>query len=454
LRVFFYPKEEMSSVISSPRIGLNCQRFLSLFNSNDYFRAGIGLLLFGNGIIALRKLASFVWSRIRRLFLITLEVNSRDESFQWLIEWLSEHPYSFNATEISLSTCYDSDHGNASNPRPKILITPSIGKHFLSYKGHFYMFHRIRDSNVADLTNGGFFEYLSITMFGRNRKAIQELIRDAMEVSYAKDEGKTILYTNNGHSWNKFGAARSPRPLSSVILDETLKKTVLNDIREFLNNSQWYRDMGIPYRRGYLFHGYPGSGKSSFVKAIAGELHMSVCLVNLNEKDLNDEQVNSLLNSAPPRSILLLEDIDVAFSRGVNAEEKASHITFSGLLNAMDGVAAQEGKLVFLTTNKVDRLDPTLIRPGRVDMSVFFGLASSFQIKEIFQRFYSKASSEMVERFVQKVPENTLTMAELQGYLMIKKFGAEEALSGVDDFLKNAKPHLQRGMELPSISCN
>jgi len=120
----------------------------------------------------------------------------------------------------------------------------------------------------------------------------------------------------------------------------------------------------------------------------------------------------------------------------------------------LDGVAAQEGKLVFLTTNKVDRLDPTLIRPGRVDMSVFFGLASSFQIKEIFQRFYSKASSEMVERFVQKVPENTLTMAELQGYLMIKKFGAEEALSGVDDFLKNAKPHLQRGMELPSISCN
>ena len=59
----------------------------------------------------------------------------------------------------------------------------------------------------------------------------------------------------------RFGQPRVPRPLESVILDEGMKEKIINDIKDFLGNSKWYQDMGIPYRRGYLFHGYPGSGK-------------------------------------------------------------------------------------------------------------------------------------------------------------------------------------------------
>lgn len=89
---------------------------------------------------------------------------------------------------------------------------------------------------------------------------------------------------------------------------------------------------------------------------------MNICMVSLSDKDMSDDQLNHLLNSAPPRSIILLEDIDAAFQQ--RDAQHVNRVTFSGLLNALDGVAAQEGKLVFMTTNHVDKLDPALVRPG------------------------------------------------------------------------------------------
>jgi chaperone BCS1 len=143
----------------------------------------------------------------------------------------------------------------------------------------------------------------------------------------------------------KFGQPRAPRPLSSVILEDSVKESVLDDIKGFLSSASWYRDMGIPYRRGYLFYGFPGSGKvckafivvftlykTSFILAIAGALKLNIGMVSLSDKDLTDEDLNSLLNSAPPRSILLIEDIDAAFS---NRDQAQTRITFSGLLNAL-----------------------------------------------------------------------------------------------------------------------
>lgn len=129
------------------------------------------------------------------------------------------------------------------------------------------------------------------------------------------------------------------------------------------------RDMGIPFRRGYLLYGYPGTGKSSFIRALAGELKVHLCLVSLNDKNMTDEDLNSLLNNAPPRSILLLEDVDAAFAQRDNGET-ASRVTFSGLLNALDGVGSQEGKILFMTTNKINLLDPALIRPGNFGFSI------------------------------------------------------------------------------------
>jgi len=78
---------------------------------------------------------------------------------------------------------------------------------------------------------------------------------------------------------------------------------------------------GIPYRRGYLLHGPPGSGKTSFIQALAGSLSYDICLLNLSERGLTDDKLFHLLSNAPERSFVLIEDIDAAFNKRVQTSE-------------------------------------------------------------------------------------------------------------------------------------
>ena len=86
---------------------------------------------------------------------------------------------------------------------------------------------------------------------------------------------------------------------------------------------------GIPYRRGYLLHGPPGSGKSSFIQALAGSLSYDICLLNLSERGLGDDKLNHLLSNAIDRSIILIEDIDAAFNKRVQTSEDGYGTHFS-----------------------------------------------------------------------------------------------------------------------------
>lgn len=194
---------------------------------------------------------------------------------------------------------------------------------------------------------------------------------------------------------------------------------IMKEVRVFL-------PLGIPYRRGYLLHGPPGTGKSSFIQALAGQLDYNICIVNLAENIMTDDRFNYLLSVLPERSFLLLEDIDSAFRNRENSSH--SNLTFSGLLNALDGVGSAEERIVFMTTNHYDKLDPALIRPGRVDYEQFIGNCSHYQICKMFSRFFP-LHTHLSQEFYENLSSKNLSPALLQGHFITFKDDPLKAVS-------------------------
>jgi chaperone BCS1 len=223
----------------------------------------------------------------------------------------------------------------------------------------------------------------------------------------------------------------------------------------FISSRTWYLDRGIPYRRGYLLYGPPGTGKSSFIQAVAGHLDFNIAILNVSERGLTDDRLNHLLTKVPRRTVVLLEDVDVAFLNrkepGADGYASAS-VTFSGLLNALDGVASAEERIIFLTTNHVERLDEALIRPGRVDMTVRLGEATAYQIETLWDRFYAEfdASGEAKQTFMIRVKElgliDSVSTAALQGLFLYNKDDAEGAISMVEGLTGSRKQDTHVGL--------
>ena len=143
-------------------------------------------------------------------------------------------------------------------------------------------------------------------------------------------------------------------------------------------------------------------------------MNYDICVLNLSERGLADDKLIHLLSNTPERAFVLIEDIDAAFNKRVQTSEDGyqSSVTFSGFLNALDGVASGEERIIFMTTNHPERLDPALIRPGRVDLAVLIDDASPKQARRLFERFYGRDDGAESESGLVAVTRETEGRAE------------------------------------------
>lgn len=134
---------------------------------------------------------------------------------------------------------------------------------------------------------------------------------------------------------------------------------------------------------------------------------------------------------------MLLEDIDAAFAKRNQSDQQGyqSMLTFSGLLNALDGVASAEERIVFMTTNHIEQLDPALVRPGRIDMKEFFGNATEAQIRGMFLRFYED-ETDLADQFVRSLKGKSVSTASLQGHFVYFKDKPQQAVENVSLLLQ------------------
>lgn len=248
-------------------------------------------------------------------------------------------------------------------------------------------------------------------------------------------------YDARHHFWQQL-VRRQPRALESVIMDKEQRRILMDDLSWFLKDetANFYAKHGIPYHRSYLFHGPPGTGKTSSIFALAGHFKRNICFLQF-DKSTTDDSFRIAVSEAPGESIIVMEDVDVLFTVHRESADASNSLSFSGFLNALDGLGAPEDVIFILTTNHVDRLDPAILRPGRVDVRVTFRVPTVEMSSEYFMSFFpdcKKEAAQFVDYVSERLQKGELSMAQLQHFFLECHRRGLEA-QGAADLVKNYK---------------
>lgn len=458
--------------------------------------------------LALMKGSSYLFAMLerafRRCFMSSIYIDEHDDLFQMVMAWLAESQQFGSRRSLRARTQTgakaedgaDDIAGDALNENGIFDYTrwsarlpprfePYYGQNYMFHNGTLFFFKRSQrqgNQRVQVTFNGSAEDdLLQLDCIGRSTDPIKELLRTIKVWSLNRQRNTTTIRhptpkdrARFGGSWTKT-SSRPSRPMETVILDAEQKSMIIRDMNEYLHpaSARWYAARGIPYRRGYLFHGPPGTGKTSLSFALAGIFGLEIYAISLQEPTLTEGDLLQLFNGLPRRCIVLLEDVDAAGllrdrasdeknkpktkkdgkqtgKQGEEGKEKAAAaekgddytlkdlarelkaistpaqrggphatmqqnngagpnrapgtgISLSGLLNAIDGVASAEGRVLIMTTNHAEKLDAALVRPGRVDRKVEFQLAAKDQIRELFVRMYAASD---------QVPDIELTLTD------------------------------------------
>lgn len=236
----------------------------------------------------------------------------------------------------------------------------------------------------------------------RTRAAQQTVLGHIREITHSSNRSEPVLMMAG--SWGDWQrrADLPLRDMDTLALPAQQKRFLIEDLQKFLEREDQYNALGIPWHRGYMLHGRPGTGKTSLAKAVATHFGMDLWCVSLADLSTKSD-VLSLIRNVRPRSILLLEDIDTVTSTHDRDEVKhnpADDVSLGSLLNALDGVGTPHGLVTIMTTNHFDKLDPALTRPGRMDVIEEIALPGPGEIRHLFGMFYPGADLATLDDLV------------------------------------------------------
>jgi chaperone BCS1 len=456
-----------------PGYGIISQLIFRLFGID------IGLVVSGSLVIfALFQGGLFLYRRgydyFLEYFTSSIEIEDDDDLYKQILGWVAEQ----RMTKISRTLRAVSQYANnnddedqetdpddedvlddkgifnfekwASNIPPR--YEPNYGSDRFTFNGRTFYFLRQKLENKRNMYSNGFDQCLVVRCTGRSTQPIKDLLVHVKSWTLSRENKMTSVYRPapkehyDSGNWLR-QSCRPSRPIDTVSLDKEQKAKIIRDINEYLHpaTARWYAARGIPYRRGYLFHGPPGTGKTSLSFALAGIFGVGVYVISLSEIGLTESDLSRLFSILPKRCIVLLEDIDSAglrrdgehisakstdpnsvvsdtdgdsddditkvskpgreLPKAADGVKMKSLISLSGLLNIIDGAASHEGRVLIMSTNYPEDLDAALIRPGRVDLQVQFTLATKDQIRDIFTRMYTNLDDENNEIPTIKPPQ-------------------------------------------------
>ncbi|OVA18771.1 AAA+ ATPase domain [Macleaya cordata] len=270
-----------------------------------------------------------------------------------------------------------------------------------------------------------------------------------------KEENKVLklhtygsFYGDNAGGSGVWGSINLEHPATfdTLAMDPELKKELMEDLERFVKRKEFYKKVGKAWKRGYLLYGPPGTGKSSLIAAMANYLNFDIYDLELAVLQSNSE-LRSLLVATNNRSILVIEDIDCSVELqdrgypvgGYHAPDPK--LTLSGLLNFIDGLWSSCGdeRIIVFTTNHKDKLDPALLRPGRMDMHIPMSYCTPKGFRLLASNYLSIDNHHQLFGEIEElIQESQITPAEVAEELM-KSDDADTSLDGLIKFLKRKK---------------
>ncbi|KAJ5998010.1 hypothetical protein N7522_009670 [Penicillium canescens] len=415
-------------------------------NLDSYTRL---LCTLGMVVLFTRYAVRYVRELVRSYFTSTIHVSYYDEAYDMLVDWIAHQPFVRNAHSIiaRVRSPQRTTIQNQAKKKP-LTFSPWDGSFPFWYKGHLLILHcAVKDHR----------EDIYISSIGLYPNILKELVEECRGNYLNNIDKKITVFEHREGDWKKT-RLRPIRPVSTVIMDKQVQDDLLGDVKDFLDEDtqKWYADRGIPYQRGYLLYGPPGTGKSSFSLSLAGEFELDIYTLQLS--GISDSKLMKLFAELPPHCIVLLEDVDAA---GMGRRDDAatdqesnsgSGVTLSGLLNVLDGVSSQEGRVLIMTTNHIEHLDEALIRPGRTDKKVHFNLADGKISAQLFHTVFKQTPdhnqskkqlgddtiARLANDFASKVPDEVFSPAEVLSFLLEQKNSPFDAVAGVETWVAKA----------------
>jgi hypothetical protein len=357
--------------------------------------AGIGVLY------QLKAIPEMLFKKLKQSIVYSVIIYDGDDLFHVLEKWLfKNYNKKYKEVEAGYSILRNVYPGIPTIDKSRYYVSYRQGNNVFTvkYKGKRLLFKKTKTkiehaTQIRDLFSHKF----EITGW-KAKKEINQLLEEITEEYNKSLEDNRIAFYGWMHGRWESISRRLVKPISDIVLNSSTKAFLINDLNRFLTRKQWYIDTNIAYKRTYMFYGEPGTGKSTLTFAIAAETKRNIYILNLASV-YSDDALVTAFQGISDGSILLLEDVDAAFIERQN--NKDSKITFSCLLNCLDGAMSKENIITILTTNHIEKIDPALIRAGRTDVKLEIGPATDVEISEYLTLFYGE-KSEIIGNF--KVP--------------------------------------------------
>lgn len=378
-------------------------QFLVFTESNPVIAGAVSLWGLGVLTFLVKVITDKLWPLLKHQMTTSVFFNSGSHNklisnnALKFMKWFHEHDgfkWSRTLSIDSVEKYHDDDD---------ILLGAGWGRHYFIWNRRLFWVDKMKLDSQGTLAQK--FE-IKISTFGRSNKPIEKLVR---EFSIQSIENNMKVYRFDYGHWEKYATIKH-RDFNTVVVNKKLKQNIIDQLDHFYSSEEWYESKGVPYKKTYILHGEPGTGKTSIISGIASKYRKHLCILDFSEI-LSTTTLQVALQTVPKNCIVVIEDFDSCEATKEREPEKpiidrnnlkntmaSAPLSTSAILNALDGIIRLHGVVIFMTTNHLDQIDPAVLRKGRVDHIYEVEPLQDEEIKEYFTMVYGKHFPEPTEK--------------------------------------------------------